>query len=360
MIKHVNSKDLFLNFDPQGPQERFRAAGIEGASLAASDLLPDPVPWPKNTAPIPSPLPVTPGEDEDMTKFHGYDAVIMTWTVAEAATLSTLMSPGYTLPQWYQYRHNVEDYIPLVTGKTAPFNDAESKMYYHSLGLYFPCTIGNAKVLLIKSGLHLDDDGPKIPVSKLIAEIVSTVSPKVFITTGTGGGIGSDVSLGDVVIAGMTRFDCTTQFKKEPWSSASFPTSPLPSGVLAAITPALTKVNAARVKGGRSVPKIFSAAQDAIVTTDFFGFDDSTDYYKLQGLGRVCDMGDAMVGQVMQQFPGVKWYAIRNASDPQIPNPGNNVRQAENEAGQIYAKYGALTTAASVIASWAVIVTSFP
>jgi nucleoside phosphorylase len=360
MSKHVDSQDLILNYDPENPQERFLTANIEGASLAASERLPDPVPWPKNRGPAAAPLPVAPGEDEDLTKFRGYDAVVMTWTVAEAVTLSILMSPGYKLAQWYQYRHHVQDYIPLVTNKTAPFNDAESALYYHSMGLYFPCRIGKAKVLLIKSGLHMDKDGPQVPVSRLVAEVMAMVRPRVFITTGTGGGIGTDVALGDVVIAGITRFHCTTQFKKEPWVSQSYTTSSLPSGALAAITPALTKVNAAKVQGGSTVPKIFSSPQDAIVTTDFFGFDDSTDHFGLQGLGRVCDMGDAMVGQVMQQYPDVKWYAIRNASDPQIANPDRNMHEAENEAGQIYAKYGALTTAASVIASWAVIVSSSP
>ncbi len=32
-------------------------------------------------------------------------------------------------------------------------------------------------------------------------------------------------------------------------------------------------------------------------------------------------MGDSMVGHAMQDCPGVDWYAVRNASDPQIPNP---------------------------------------
>ncbi len=63
-----------------------------------------------------------------------------------------------------------------------------------------------------------------------MAEIAQTVQPKVFITTGTGGGIGKDVALGDVVVAGRVRFDCTTQFKNEPWHSQAYTTSALPGG----------------------------------------------------------------------------------------------------------------------------------
>lgn len=357
MPHHLDVEDLRLNYDPEAPQERFKAAGVEAAFLSDSERLPSMVPWPTATKPTPEPLSKAPAETDDLTKFKGYDAVVVTWTSAEAAALAALCTPGFPVAQWYEYRHNVQSYIPLVTGKMAPFNDKTPDMarYYHSLALYFPCRIGKARVLLMKSGLHLDYDGPAYPLRKLITEIVQAVQPKLFITTGTGGGIGKEVALGDVVIAGHTRFDCTTQFKNEPWAKASYPTSAIPAGAIEAITPALTKINASHVAGGRSVPKLWDQAQDTIVTTDFFGFDDSTNYYKLQGLGQACDMGDAMVGNALQQFPKVKWHAIRNASDPQIPNPSGNIEQAKQEAGQIYSKYGAFTTAASVIATWAVV-----
>jgi nucleoside phosphorylase len=355
-------EDLRLNYNPEAPQRRFGAAAVEAAKLSESERLPSPVPWPAETKPTPVPINAQPGESDDLSKFLGYDAVVVTWTSTEAAALAALFTPGFPTTTWYEYRHDVQSYIPLVTGSHAPFNDSQADMarYYHSLGLYFPCRIGQARVLLIKSGLHLDYDGPQCPVRKLISEIVQTVKPKLFITTGTGGAIGKQVSLGDVILAGHTRFDCTTQFKSEPWAMASYQTSPLPAGALNAITPALTKVNATRVVGGNPTPKMWATRQDTVVTTDFFGFDDSTDYYKLQGLGQCCDMGDAMIGNAMQQFPNVKWHAIRNASDPQIPNPDGNIQKAAEESTQIYSEYGVFTTAASVIATWAVIQASFP
>jgi nucleoside phosphorylase len=359
MTKIVHLADLILNYNPEAPQARFKAAGVKGALMPkASDRLPISVlPWPSGRAPTPAPLPTAPKETEDLSKFRGYDAVVVTWTSAEAAALAALFTPGYTTSGWYEYRHNVAAYIPLVTGTNAPFNSKAADMarFYHSLGLYFPCVIGGARVLVFKSGLHLDYDGPATPVRKLMTEIAQTIQPKVFITTGTGGGIGSQVALGDVVIAGQARFDCTTQFKNETWHDAVYKTAPLPPACLTAITPALTKVNAARISNARPVPKIWASPQDTIVTTDFFGFDDSTDYYKLQGLGQVCDMGDAMVGMALQPFAKTQWFAIRNASDPQIPNPNHNIEEASKQASEIYSRYGALTTAASVIATWAVI-----
>jgi len=66
-----------------------------------------------------------------------------------------------------------------------------------------------------------------------------------------------------------------------------------------------------------------------------------------------------MVGDAMQEISSIKWYSIRNASDPQIPNPSNNIQAAKHQAGEIYLEYGAFTTAASAIATWAVIDASF-
>jgi nucleoside phosphorylase len=352
--------DVRLNYDPSAPQQRFREAGLEAAFANPSAQLPSAPPWPADGAPKPIVLGPPPAETDDLSRFKGYDAVVVTWTAAEAAALAALFTPANPISTWYEYRHGISAYIPLVTGAKAPFNDKSSEMarYYHSLGLYFPCQIGSAKVLLFKSGLHFAYDGPAVPVKKLMAEFAQAVSPKLFITTGTAGGIGTEVLLGDVVVGGSVRFDCTGQFKNEPWHDASFTPSPLPSGALEGISPALLQINASRVPNSRSTPKIWHGKTDAIVTTDIFAFDDSTDYYKLQGLGRVCEMGDAMVASALEGIPGLSWHAIRNASDPQIPNPTHNIEEADQQAAQIYAKYGGLTTAASVITTWAVIHTA--
>jgi hypothetical protein len=304
-----------------------------------------------------APLATPPAETDDLARFNGGDAVVMTWTSAEASAMASLFTSGYPTSAWYEYRNDIARYIPLVTGPKAPFDSREADMarYYHSLGLYFPCTVDSSHVLLIKSGLHMDYDGPAVPLYQLVQGIAETVGPKIFITTGPGGGIGAGVSLGDVVVAGTVRFDRNQQFAAKPWASAAYIPSAAPAGTLGAVTPTLTSANAARIPNAKPVPRIFSAATDAVVTTDFFAFDDSTDYYKLEGLGRACDVGDAMVGYALQSCPQISWYSIRNASDPQIPNPNNDINEASKEAAQIYASYGGLTTAASLIATWAII-----
>ena len=199
---------------------------------------------------------------------------------------------------------------------------------------------------LLKSGLHLDYDGPQVPVRKLMTELAQTLKPSLFITTGTGGGINgttngsvSVTELGDVVVGTAAAFDCQQQFKNATWlPTGPIPTSPLSAQAAALMTPALLSVNAAKVTGGRPVPKIWTDAN--IVTTDFFAFSDSLNTYGLDGKGRACDMGDAMVGLALEtaraSVPGMLWHAIRNASDPQITVTDGDIAAAEHLAGTIY------------------------
>ncbi|HXM13854.1 MAG TPA: hypothetical protein VN933_01355, partial [Candidatus Eremiobacteraceae bacterium] len=257
------AEDARLNYDPEKPQPRFVEKKPAG-DLVEAETLPGPIPWPASLTPTPAPLAKQPAPTDDLSKFAGYDAVVITYTSAEAATLASLFTPGHPVSTWYEYKHNIQQYIPIVTGGDAPFNSTQKEFarYFQSLGLYFPCTIGNRKVLLLKSGLHLDYDTKHnaanpptvIPLHKMVTELVQTVKPKMLITTGTGGGIGADVKLGDVVIAAKTQFDCTTQFANESWAKASYKTSALPAGALQLMTAALFAVNAAKVAAATPIP----------------------------------------------------------------------------------------------------------
>jgi len=359
-----------LHYDPDYPAARFIRKLAPIARTSTHERVPRNVIWPDATRPIPHPLTPAPADKDDLSRFEGYDAIVITYTSAEAAALAALLTPGWPISTWYEYRHKLQQYTRIVTGPNAPFNskDPRDARYRHSLGLYFPCTIGRRRVLLLKSGLHLDYDskvpGPIIPINKMLTEAIQAVAPRLVITTGTGGGIGANVKLGDVIIAGKTLFDCKHQFKHESWARSPYKTTPVSARALGLMTTDLLQVNAARIATatpipGRAVPKIWSGETTTIVSTDKFAFDTSSNKpFGLHGLGQVCDMGDATVGQVMQRFKNIEWYAIRNASDPQIPDADLTYEQADREAGEIYRDYGAFTTAASVIATWAIIAAS--
>ena len=213
----------------------------------------------------------------------------------------------------------------------------------------------------MKSELHLSQDGPNMPIAKLWEQIIEEAQPKLIITTGTAGGIGSKVELGDVVTAQAVRFDCQKSFKSKPFHNSIYKSSKLNY----ASYPEAEKLfvaNANHLPQSSRPQRIFTkSVADAklpdVVTTDFFAFDDSSNSYGLKGLGAAVEMGDAVLGLVISQL-GSKaplWAAIRNASDPQIDDSGLTTKEAATKAGQIYEKFGYWTTIPSAITCWATV-----
>src|SRR5271156_3642335 len=103
MAEQLGAADIVLNYDPEHPQERFLAAGVAGALKSASERLPTAVPSPAGHAPVAAPLSTVPVETDDLSQFAGYDAIVVTWTSAEAAALAALCTPGYPVSGWYEY-----------------------------------------------------------------------------------------------------------------------------------------------------------------------------------------------------------------------------------------------------------------
>jgi hypothetical protein len=364
-----------LEFDPRRPQIGFFSTASAIAAAQAADIRADPVQFPPGLAPVLDTPHAPPNPSDPLP--HA-DVIIVTWTVAEADTLATLLTPGVSIDDWFQYKSNLAHYIPLVVGAKAPFNNKGSSRYFHSLGIYYPIKLVGKKVLCIKSGLHLDHDTfnkgqpapDQLPMLDLWKQMIAETKASLVITVGTGGAIGSNVLLGDVVVAKHTVFDCTTQFAGKPFHNSSYPTSALP----AAWSPppaALLKVNADKVIASgqpshpHGLPAVFydgsAIADPKIVTTDFFGFDNTTDSDGLQALGNACDMGDASLGLVISGLGNAApmWSAIRNASDPQIDGKLTKKQQGDL-AFKIYSTYGAATSAASALASWSMVCAHFP
>jgi nucleoside phosphorylase len=311
------------------------------------------IPWPSAEAPIPAPLATKPSPSDPLPQA---DYVVVTWTVEEAKALADTLTPGYpSKTAWYYYAHNyTTDFAPIIR-KGAP------SYVNKRLGSYFLTTIAGKRVLCMKSELHLSQDGPKMPIAKLWAQIIAEAQPKLIITTGTAGGIGAKVVLGDVLSAKSVRFDCLKSFKSQPFHNAIYACSKL-TYKSTAVAQKLFLANTAHLPASTRAPQIFTKSASAmpvpdVVTTDFFAFDDSANDYGLQGLGGTVEMGDAVLGLVISQMttPAPKWAAIRNASDPQIDSTGLTTKQAAQKAAQIYEKYGYWTTIPSAITCWSVI-----
>lgn len=322
---------------------------VAGAASAAAR---HPIPWPEGQAPMPAPLAHAPSPDAALPKC---DVVIVTWTVEEARCLADTLTPGHaSKTDWYAYTRNFQDmFVPLIQHGAPAL---ESKR----LASWFPTAIGGKHVLCMKSELHLSQDGPKMPVALLWKQIIAETQCKLIITTGTAGGIGADMELGDVVVATSVRFDCMAQFKNSPFHSEVFECSTLATGSLG-MAATLFKANVDHLPTATRLPKVMVRAGAGgpadVVTTDFFAFDDSANDFGLQGLGRAVEMGDAVLGMVIGELgaDAPKWAAVRNASDPQIDRAGLTEKEAAQKAAQIYERYGYWTTIPSAITCWALV-----
>jgi hypothetical protein len=342
-----------IEFDPEDARTYF-AAGIATPQVSTSQAL-TPIPWPSGKAPKPAPLAAAPDPDAALGQ---YDYLIVTWTAAEAQALADVLTPGYPAKTaWYHYTHNfTSEFVPIIQPGAPSVKDS------HRLGSYFPTIIGGKRVLCFKSELHLNQDGPKMPILALWKQLIQEIQPKLVITTGTGGGIGSYIQLGDVAIAPVVRFDCTTKFKSQPFAKAVYTCSKLATVSLAEAEK-LFAANAKQLPAASRLPTIIAKPESGVpnadvVTTDFFAYDDVTDRYGLQGLGAICDEGDAALGLVMKGL-GAKapnWVAVRNASDPQIQDAGMTPKQGYDLATGYYGKYGYWTTVPSAITCWALVI----
>jgi hypothetical protein len=124
----------------------------------------------------------------------------------------------------------------------------------------------------------------------------------------------------------------------------------------------LFKANADHLPSAPRLPQVWHAATTKVpvpdvVTTDFFAFDDTSNTFGLEGLGGAVEMGDAVLGMVIEQLRSAapKWAAVRNASDPEIDSKGLTEKEAATKAAQIYEKFGYWTTIPSAVTCWALI-----
>jgi nucleoside phosphorylase len=340
-----------LRFDPDDPSTfafSEPSATEPRTRLAA-------IPWPSGLAPTVDTAPL-PAPDDPLPPA---DVLVVTWTVAESQALADVLTPGHATTQWQTYRHKFDSTFKQQLRAGAPALES------NCLGIYARCTIGDRSVLCMKSDLHLSQDGPKLPVRALWKQIIEESGAKLVISTGTAGGIGASIVLGDVVVTKHVRFDCQRTFRDAPFAKSAF-TDANPRGATSShfglAQGNLMAANSSRLPAGPRRPEILAstvAAPADVLTTDFFAFDDAEDGFGLRAYdlqARAVEMGDAVLGLVATQdlTDPPPWVIVRNASDPQMPKLASREAEAR-EAAAIYEKYGYWTTVGSAITTWAVI-----
>ena len=338
-----------IDFDSESP------VGLQFMSFTTATGLSrfDEIPWPKYLAPKTGPKPRGGGS----SPLPHADVLVVTWTVDEGHALSRVLTPG---------KDSRNDYVPY----THNFAKIAKKMrrgcpalLAKRLGAFWTTTIGGKSVVIFKSESHMSQDGPQLPNIDVWRQLIEEVRPKLVITTGTGGGIGKEFEVGDVIVSPLVSFDCISKFKNKPFAKAMYTSTPANPKNFAAASD-LFKANAAQLpKDNTRPPKIIRVApkevHSGVVTTDFFGFDTSDNHYKLRGLGDLSEMGDAVLGLVAKEMGtgAPPWLAIRNVSDPQIKADGLTLKQQAAMAAQIYKGFGRWSSVCSAIVCWASILT---
>jgi Phosphorylase superfamily len=196
-----------IDFDSEGPE------GLQFTAVTTSTGLSrfNDIPWPKGLAPTTGPKPK--GGNSPLPKA---DVLVVTWTVDEGHALSRVLTPGKDSRNDYvPYTHNFAT-IAKKMRKGAPALQAKR------LGTYWTTTIGKKKVVVFKSDSHMSQDGPQLPNRDIWRQIIQEVRPELVITTGTGGGIGRQFEVGDVIVSSVVRFDCISKFKSQKFAKAHY------------------------------------------------------------------------------------------------------------------------------------------
>jgi uridine phosphorylase len=358
-VRAAAARDASLD-DIQRDIIDFDSAGSEGAAFLAFTKSTGfsrfvDIPWPKGLAPTPAAQ--APGSGAK--PLPSADVLVVTWTMDEGHALSRVLTPGKDSNNDYvPYTHN---FATLSRGMSKGSPAIEAKR----LGKFWTTTIGATKLLIFKSDSHLSQDTDKhfpadgqLPNAELWKQIIGEVQPKLVLTTGTAGGIGKRCEVGDVIVSSVVRFDSQSWLKKAPFATEHYASQSAKTTFFSQAS-ALFNANASQLPSDNTRPPSITVVAPAnlsasVVTTDFFGFDTTDNHFKLQGLGDVSEMGDAVLGMVAQSLgsSAPAWLAIRNVSDPEIAAEGTLKQQAQ-AAATIYKAYGRWSSVCSAIVCWA-------
>jgi nucleoside phosphorylase len=305
-----------------------------------------PIPWPPDLDPTPVNYNATPD-----TALPAADVLVVTFTEAEGQALSAVLSPGHPSSDWLRYAKNWDSFKSQLTWRSP----ARAS---NCLGAYALIEIGSTRVVLFKSALHPDTDGPTIPLRQLWRQMIEDTGCKLAVTSGTAGGVGAETVLGDVLVASNVRWDCEKQFKDAAFAGQSFKCTATITSNATTIAESLMAVNAERLKPIATRNPIVIPAGDC-VSTDFFAWDDVENTFGLRTFDpadHMVEMDDGALGLAIGDL-GKKapaWVSIRNASDPQMPK-GASLEAEDKAAATIYQHYGFFTTVGSAIVCWAII-----
>jgi Phosphorylase superfamily len=381
--------------------EVFRTGPFKGVSvtdafaLAATQETPvtvslGAISWPAGLKPTPQALGTyTAGETITTALNVQADVLIILYTDSETSALLDVFtgSNAWTATrkkQWNGYGHNFSKFKPIIDGI-----DEDTALKDGLFGYLSAIKIGSKNVVLFKSELHPKQNGVKLPFVGVIEQLISELKPKLVLSTGTAGAIGSRVQCGDVVITTSARFHVRDTYPTYPqintlstsdgqlsntvalkttyldYAGANFTKLSVP-GLTSCYNKLQAKAGYGFVKKPAAAPAIYVTGSSPvpgpqpmdIVSADYLTVDDSTDLEGLQELGVMNDTDDAFAFFGIGQMTGTKpaWVSVRNASEPQIVAPAGATQDTiKSLAGSIYGIYQYCTTLNSAFACWGIV-----
>jgi hypothetical protein len=356
------------------------------------------VAFPDNLGPTPTAF----GSYEPGQKITGAlnqtaDVLIILYTEEEIMALLDVFTnnPEWTAARqktWYPYAHNFAEFKSEIQGISE-----DDGLTDGVFGYLFPLTIGKVKVALYKTELHPKTNGPDLPIIPVINQLIGELAPKLVISTGTAGAIGSHLNCGDVIVTDSARFHLENSYPSFPnlnklnaqnaelknsvavndkylqYAAQNFTKLSLP-GLAQCYNEIAGRPGYSFLKKNSQAPGIYWKGVNPvpgpepmdIVSADYLTVDDNNDSEGLQAQGIMNDTDDAFVFYGISTLPAGKqpqWLSVRNASEPQItvpPFPAGTsktqiIDKLKGVAGAIYGVYQYCTTLNSAFAVWGVI-----
>ena len=324
------------------------------------------------------------------------DALIFLYTEQEISALLDVFTNDPTWSParkktWYGYGHNFGQFKKLIQGGN------DDALNAGILGYLFPMTIGKVKVVLYKTELHPKSNGKDIPFIPAIKQLVSELTPKLVVSTGTAGAVGSHIQCGDVIVTSSARLHLRDTYSAFPklntlsknktelkntvavndeyiqYAAKNF-TGLSVSGLKQCYEKIGKRPGYSFLKDTTKDPAIYVKGMNPapgpqpmdIVSADYLTVDDVNNSEGLQSQGIMNDTDDAFAFFAIGELPSKnqpKWLSIRNASEPQIvvppfpagTTPAQIIDKLKSVAGAIYGVYQYCTTLNSALACWGVI-----
>ncbi len=344
-----------------------------------------PVDWQKagvdhNLRPDPVPFVTDPGAWRPDAALPRADVVVMTWTVAEWAALNHVfcnyqreMTPdeikesAWRRP-WPCYARDYCQIHQYMTDVKRDCQGGAPSLTRQAWGKIRMVSIGGLKVLLIKSDMHLAQDGTDLPLTKFVQRICREAMPGLLLSIGTAGGIRSDDALGSVLVTNQAFFYLIKEFKNAGYNGSTVKSTwtpaeefintaqnlllQVPGYPILPISPQYPA--GAEIKPDIPASKIKLLTDRPIITTDGFLFGTTTHENGLTPeLGCMVEMDDAVVGMICKSN-NTSFGFVRNVSDPVI-NGALPAKLQEAWAAYIYQEKGLYTSFNGALASWALI-----